>query len=61
MYIRDLKLERFRGAHDLFLELHEKLNVFVGVNGAGKSTVLDAAAILLSWLVNRLRGLREGP
>lgn len=55
MYIRDLKLERFRGAHDLFLELHEKLNVFVGVNGTGKSTVLDAAAILLSWLVNRIK------
>jgi len=37
------------------LELHEKLNVFVGMNGAGKSSILDATAILLSWLANRIK------
>ncbi len=55
MRIRSLKLERFRGARSLSLDLDERLNVFVGVNGAGKSTVLDATAILLSWLANRIR------
>lgn len=55
MYIHKLKLERFRGAQCLPLELHEKLNVFVGGNGAGKSSILDATAILLSWLVNRVK------
>jgi predicted ATP-binding protein involved in virulence len=55
MYIHELKLERFRGAHDLSLELHNRLNVFVGMNGAGKSSILDATAILLSWLVNRIK------
>ncbi len=55
MHIHKLKLERFRGAKNLPLELHEKLNVFVGMNGAGKSSVLDATAILLSWLVNRIK------
>ena len=55
MRIRSLKLERFRGARSLSLDLDESLNVFVGVNGAGKSTVLDATAILLSWLANRIR------
>jgi len=58
MHIHELTLERFRGARQLILPLHEKLNVFVGMNGAGKSTILDAAAILLSWLVNRIN--REG-
>ena len=51
MHIRNLNLEGFRGAQHLKLELHESLNVFVGMNGAGKTTILDAAAILLSWLV----------
>lgn len=37
------------------LRLHERLNVFVGMNGAGKSSILDAAAILLSWLANRIK------
>jgi predicted ATP-binding protein involved in virulence len=50
-----LSLINFRGAQSLQLELQEKLNVFCGVNGAGKSTVLDAIAIMLSWVVSRLR------
>jgi len=55
MHIHQLKLERFRGAKSLPLLLNDRLNVFVGMNGAGKSSILDAAAILLSWLVNRIK------
>jgi len=55
MRLKKLYLERFRGAVSLPLELHEQLNVFVGMNGAGKSSILDATAILLSWLVNRVK------
>ncbi len=55
MHVQKLKLERYRGAQCLSLELHEKLNVFVGMNGVGKSSILDATAILLSWLVNRIK------
>lgn len=55
MHIHKLKLESFRGAPCLPLEFDKKLNVFVGMNGAGKSTILDATAILLSWLVNRIK------
>lgn len=55
MHIHKLKLERFRGAQYLLLELHERMNVFVGMNGAGKSSILDATAILLSWFVNRIK------
>lgn len=55
MHIHKLTLERFRGAKELPLELDAHLNVFVGMNGAGKSSVLDAAAILLSWLANRIK------
>lgn len=55
MHIKQLELENFRGAQNLKLELHGRLNLFVGLNGAGKSTVLDAAAILLSWLANRIK------
>ena len=55
MKIKSLKLTNFRGAADLPLALDERLNVFVGVNGAGKSTVLDAVALALSWAANRIR------
>jgi predicted ATP-binding protein involved in virulence len=55
MHISNLTLERFRGVRHMPLDLHAQLNIFVGVNGAGKSTILDATAILLSWLVNRIK------
>ena len=55
MKIDSLKLTCFRGAVDLPLTLDKRLNVFVGVNGAGKSTVLDALALALSWAANRIR------
>lgn len=55
MYIEQLHLRSFRGAQELSLNLNETLNIFVGINGAGKSSVLDASAILLSWVVNRIR------
>ncbi|NLL84100.1 MAG: AAA family ATPase [Lentisphaerae bacterium] len=55
MHINKLKLHNFRGADRLELELHPTLNLFVGLNGAGKSTILDASAILLSWVANRIK------
>lgn len=55
MKIDALKLSNFRGAVDLPLTLNRRLSVFVGVNGAGKSTVLDALALALSWAANRIR------
>lgn len=55
MKIKSLTLTNYRGIQSLGLEFHENLNVFFGVNGAGKSTVLDAIAIMLSWAVSRIR------
>lgn len=55
MKVEQLTLSNYRGAHSLSLAFDKKLNVFFGVNGAGKSTVLDAIAIMLSWTVSRIR------
>ncbi len=55
MHIDKLTLSNYRGAPHLEMDLHPKLYVFYGVNGSGKSTVLDAAAIMLSWVVSRIR------
>lgn len=45
----------FRGIPKLHLEFTEGVNVLVGVNGAGKSAILDCTAILLSRLIGRIR------
>ena len=59
MHIDKLTLENYRGASHLPLELDKHLNVFVGMNGAGKSSILDASATLLSWLVNRIKHINS--
>lgn len=55
MRISKLEIQNFRGACDFSLEPDPGLNVLVGMNGAGKSSVLDAVAMLLSWLANRIK------
>ncbi|MGK7879187.1 MAG: AAA family ATPase [Crocosphaera sp.] len=55
MKIQQLTLTNYRAARSLIINLHPRLNVLVGVNGAGKSTILDAVATMLSWTINRIR------
>ena len=55
MFIQSIQLQNFRSVSSLTIKLSERLNVFAGINGAGKSTILDATAILLSWLANRIK------
>ena len=54
MKIKRLDLFNFRSASDITFDFNEKLNLFVGINGSGKSTILDALSICLSWLVRRI-------
>lgn len=57
MKLRELRLRDFRGFRELTIAFpDEPISVLVGVNGAGKSSVLDGIAILLSrfaWDVTR--------
>lgn len=48
MYIKELQLENFRGFPELNLKFSHNLAVLIGINGSGKSSLLDAIAILLS-------------
>ena len=47
-FIKKIKLKNFKRFQALSLELHEDLNVFIGDNESGKSTILDAVNITLS-------------
>jgi len=48
MKIKRLVLKNFRGIREMDLELNKRLTVLIGVNGAGKSSILDAMAFPLS-------------
>ncbi|WP_187119048.1 AAA family ATPase [Bacillus marasmi] len=54
MKITEIILENFRGFKQLHLQFQEKNVVLVGTNGVGKSTILNAAIILLSRFVESL-------
>ncbi|MBE9216940.1 AAA family ATPase [Plectonema cf. radiosum LEGE 06105] len=49
MKIKRIEMQSFRGIGNMTLEFQEKEpNVFIGINGVGKSSILECLAILLS-------------
>ncbi len=56
MKLASIELKNFRGMGAIHLPLAEgQVTLIAGVNGAGKSTVVDAVALMLSWVVARIR------
>lgn len=56
MKIKEIHIHNFRSIEQLHLtDLHPSCNLVVGVNGVGKSSLLDSIAILLSWLIARMK------
>lgn len=55
MKIKNITIENFRGAKEVSIDLLDNLNVLVGINGSGKTTIIEALSISLSWLVNRIQ------
>ncbi|ELS02840.1 putative ATP-binding protein involved in virulence [Xenococcus sp. PCC 7305] len=56
MKVKQLKINSFRGISELTLDFDlNEPTVFVGINGAGKSSILDCLAILLSWFTARVQ------
>lgn len=55
MKIKSLHISNFRGLHNIDIdELDNQSNLFVGINGAGKSSILDAVSCLLSRYTKRI-------
>jgi predicted ATP-binding protein involved in virulence len=48
MKVRRLDMTSFRGFRELSLEFNGPMTVLVGTNGAGKTSILDCLAVLLS-------------
>ena len=57
MKINSLEIKDFRGFRDCEITFPENSSVvvFIGINGAGKSAILDAISILLTILVAIVR------
>jgi predicted ATP-binding protein involved in virulence len=59
MRVDQLGLKNFRGFRELTLNLRPSLTVLVGVNGTGKTTILDALALMLASIPMRLTSEAE--
>lgn len=60
MKVKSLQMTSFRGIANLDLEFDTNEPVaFVGINGAGKSSILDCLAITLSWLTEKIQNPQE--
>ena len=57
MFLKSMTLHNFRCFSDLKVNFNNRLTVLVGNNGAGKSTVLEAAAIVAGTLTSAMDGL----
>jgi len=55
MDIIKTKINNYRSIKDAEFEFDTSLNIFVGINGSGKTTILDALITSLSWLINRIQ------
>lgn len=53
--LRSLEIANFRGIREARVELHPHMTVFLGENAGGKTTVLDAAAVVLDEVVRHFR------
>uniref|UniRef100_B8HSX3 SMC domain protein n=1 Tax=Cyanothece sp. (strain PCC 7425 / ATCC 29141) TaxID=395961 RepID=B8HSX3_CYAP4 len=60
MRVKSLKMQNFRGFENLTLDFSEtEPTVFFGINGVGKSSILDCLAILLSRILTEVQTFRS--
>ena len=59
MIIKRLSLANFRGFRQTEIDFQPGVNVIAGVNGVGKSSVLDAICVLLSHAIRELTPSRS--
>lgn len=59
MRLKKITLNNFRCFDKLEVELHPRLTVFVGTNGAGKTAILDGIAIALSPVLTHLSSANQ--
>lgn len=56
VFIREIFLQNFRGIRELTLDFGTARTVlFAGINGTGKTSVLESIAILMSWFILRIQ------
>lgn len=56
MKVKKIEIENYRGFKKLDITFNESINVFVGINGAGKSSIIDLLAAFLNNFTVKFSG-----
>ena len=59
MKIKQLRMQSFRGIYDLTLDFDTRLNVLVGDNGSGKSSILNCLSVYLNHISDEVKFLDQ--
>ena len=59
MYLKKVTLKNFRCFKEIEIDLHPQLTVLVGVNGAGKTAILDGIAVGLAPILSQLSSANQ--
>ena len=57
MYLKNVTIKNFKAIADMTLEFQEGINLLIGDNGAGKTSVLDALSIGLGGYLAGITGV----
>ena len=57
--VSKLILKNFKGIENLTIDFDKNINVFIGENGSGKSSILYALALALSRFFGRIKSLEK--
>ncbi|WP_345882113.1 AAA family ATPase [Shewanella algae] len=62
LYYSKISINGFKGIKSTLhtIDLNERLNLFVGVNGCGKTTILESIAKSYSWIINQIKSASIG-
>ncbi|MDM8523005.1 AAA family ATPase [Desulfococcaceae bacterium HSG8] len=58
MRIKEVNISNFRCIRELKLDFHERMNIFVGINGSGKSSILNCLSLLLLQLFIKMKNIK---
>ena len=58
MYLQRITLHNFKCFEDVSIDFHDKLTVIAGINGAGKTSILEGISIALSTMFAPLDGAK---
>ena len=57
MMIKNIDITNYRGIENLHIDFHEGINLLIGNNGAGKTSLLNALGIMLCEVLQRVRNI----